>query len=199
MPRTPAAAIAASKSITVGYGGMCLAFVRTAFGVAPKYASAIAAWNAARYKHRTTNPNALPAGVPGFMTHPRSTYQHVFLSLGGGLMRTTNSITNRIQTVSIQSWLNNGWTLLGWTEDLNGVRVYTPPADDGVPGWWHVNTAKGENLNGREKPGLKGRIAVKRQRGFTIYATARKKVDGLWWVKAKTFWYAEKYLKRGKA
>jgi hypothetical protein len=197
MVRSPAGAITTSKRITVGYGGMCLRFVRTCYDVDSKYVSAIAAWNNAKHKHRTSRPSSMPAGVPGFMTHPHSIYQHVFLTLGDGMMRTTNSSTGRIHTVSIQSWVNAGWTLLGWTEDLNGVRVYAKAKGDGVPGWWHVDVDRGFHLNGRATPN--GEVMVKRKRGFNVYSTARKKAGGLWWVKGKTYWYAEKYLERGKA
>ncbi|MCL2424675.1 MAG: peptidoglycan-binding protein, partial [Micrococcales bacterium] len=48
---------------------------------------------------------------------------HVALALGGGLMRTTNSTTNRIQTVTIASW-GRSYPLVGWAEDLNGVTVW---------------------------------------------------------------------------
>src|SRR6478609_1259020 len=108
MVRSPAGAIATSKRIKVGYGGMCLKFVRTCFNVGSRYVSAIEAWNHAKFKHRTDDPDSMPAGVPGFMTHPHSIYQHVFVTLGDGMMRTTNSDTGRIHTVSIQSWLNAG-------------------------------------------------------------------------------------------
>ncbi|MDM7831478.1 hypothetical protein [Cellulomonas edaphi] len=197
MVRSPAAAIAESKHITVGYGGMCLKFVRTCYGVPPRYESAIKAWENAKHKHPTHNPGSMPAGVPGFMTHPRSVYQHVFVTLGDGMMRTTNSVTGRIHTVAIQSWLNSGWTLLGWTEDLNGVRVFAAPRGNGVNAWWHVAVDPGHHLNARTTPN--GPIATMRNPGFNIYATARKRVDGRWWIKGKRYWYAESYLQRGKS
>jgi len=197
MVRSPAGAIATSKHITVGYGGMCLKFVRTCFGVQSKYVSAIEAWNHAQFKHRTSDPDSMPAGVPGFMTHPHSIYQHVFVTLGDGMMRTTNSDTGRIHTVSIQRWLNNGWTLLGWTEDLNGVRVYAKPRGNGVHAWWHVEVDPGHHLNARTAPN--GPIATMRDPGFNVYATSRKRADGRWWIKGKHYWYAESYLARGRS
>lgn len=122
MARTGAAAIAAANGITTGYGGMCLKFVRTVFAVPAKYATARDARTHAAAFHATSNPAAVPAGVPVFLGD-----NHVAVSMGGGMMRTTNSVTNKVATVSIASW-GKSYPLRGWSEDLNGVRVYTAPA-----------------------------------------------------------------------
>lgn len=125
MVRTPAQAIAYSKTITRGYGGQCLKFVRTCVGVGSKYGSAKEAWANAQFKH--VGLNGIPAGVPIFMSHPKSKYGHVAIYLGNGYIRTTNSSTNRIHTDPISKWQGWGYTVQGWTEDLNGVRVWSAP------------------------------------------------------------------------
>lgn len=131
MTRTPEAAIAWANSVTTGYGGLCLKFVRLAFGVPARYATARAARQHAARFHATSDPGAVPRGVPVYLGD-----NHIALALGNGLMRTTNSATNRVQTVTIASW-GRSYPLRGWAEDLNGVTVWvssTPPSPVAVLG-----------------------------------------------------------------
>ena len=118
MTRTGEAAVAWANSVTVGYGGLCLKFVRLAFDVPAKYATAKAAREHSARFHATSDPGAVPRAVPVYLGD-----NHIALALGGGLMRTTNSATNRVQTVTIASW-GKGYPLRGWAEDLNGVTVW---------------------------------------------------------------------------
>lgn len=120
--RTPAQAAAWANKTAKGYAGLCLQFVRLAYGVGPKYASAIDAWNGAKKKHRSL-ANA-PVGAPVFFSGSR--YGHVAIYLGDGKIRTTNSYTGRIHTDAISAWEKVGYTTLGWAEDLNGVDVAKP-------------------------------------------------------------------------
>lgn len=120
---TPASAVEKSLSIKTGYGGLCLKFVRTCYGIPAKHASAKAAWANARVRHVTSDPNKIPVGAPIFLSHPKSKYGHVAIYLGNGLMRTTNSSTNRIHSDSIKKWIEWGYKVDGWTEDLNGVTI----------------------------------------------------------------------------
>lgn len=128
MTRTGAAAQSAARSITRGYGGLCLKFVRTAFDVPAKYPTARAARQGSQHFHGQSNPNAIPANVPVYLGD-----NHVAFSVGNGRMITTNSATNRVSETSIQSWINAGFRLHGWAEDLNGVRVYSAPAAPSAP------------------------------------------------------------------
>lgn len=125
MARTAAQALSKANSISRGYGGLCLQFVRTCYGVGSKYPSAISAWNNAKYKHRTSSTSGVPIGAPVFFSG--SKYGHVAVYAGNGYMRTTNSATGRIHTMSVSSWVRAGYKFLGWTEDLNGVRVISAP------------------------------------------------------------------------
>lgn len=120
-PRSPIEIVAAARSITTGYGGLCLKFARTCAGIGSKYGSAKAAWAAAAHKH--AGYADAPPGAFLFMSHPRSRYGHVAIYLGDGTMRTTNSTTNRIHTDRVTTWVGWGYSVQGWTEDLNGVRV----------------------------------------------------------------------------
>lgn len=119
MANTPAQAIAKSKTITKGYKGLCLVFVRTCYGIGVKYPSAIAAWKGSK-KRRTSAP---PAGAPVFFTIPGNPYGHVALYLGGGKYRTNYSAKGTVITAALDHPVFAGMTKLGWTEDLNGVEL----------------------------------------------------------------------------
>jgi len=127
MTRTPAAAVAAALAVTTGYGGLCLKFTRTVYGIGPKYASAIDAWHGATHKHPTSSTKDIPKGAPIYFAPHGSPYGHIAIYLGDGKMRTTNSATGRVSTNSVSSWVAYGYDLLGWSEDLNGEHI---------PGLW---------------------------------------------------------------
>ena len=119
------AAIAEAANASRDWTGWCLKFVRIMLGVAASYPSAIAAWNGAQYKHTTGTP---PKGVPVFWRIGE--FGHIALSDGGGYCYSTDILrrgeVDRVPIAKIRSrW---GATYLGWTEDLNSVRVYAPPA-----------------------------------------------------------------------
>lgn len=124
MPRTPAQAIATALSITTGFGGQCLQFSRTCYAIGPKYPSAYEAWLNAKIKHPTSNTKNIPKGAPIFFKSPNHNLGHVAIYLGGGKMRSSNTkANNRIYTVPVSTYVNKGYTLLGWTEDINGVEI----------------------------------------------------------------------------
>lgn len=107
--------------------GWCQKFVRSSFGVGGGFASAIAQWEGARYPHWTTDPNSAPRGAPVFWAGGK--FGHVALSLGDGRCISTDAKRRGWpDIVTIDSISRNwGYEFLGWTEDMNGVRVYTPP------------------------------------------------------------------------
>src|SRR5690606_1494868 len=87
--------------------------------------TAIAAYNATKKRHTGRKP---PYGVPVWFEPSKNVAAgHVAFSLGDGTVLTTNSATNRIHRVKI-STLEKSWgqPYLGWTEDINGVRIYKP-------------------------------------------------------------------------
>jgi TP901 family phage tail tape measure protein len=111
-----------------GWYALCQKFVRMALGAGPGFPSAISAWQGARYKHGINNPTQVPAGVPVYWSGGQ--YGHVALSTGGGRIISTDfPNTGRIGAGTIAG-LTSAWhkPLLGWTEDINGKRIY------GVPG-----------------------------------------------------------------
>jgi TP901 family phage tail tape measure protein len=127
--RTGTAAIdwAQAKIGEEGWYALCQKFVRMALGAGPGFPSAIAAWKGAKFKHGIANPTAVPAGVPVYWGGGQ--YGHVALSTGAGrIISTDYPKTGRIGTGTISS-LTSAWhkPLLGWTEDINGKRIYGLP------------------------------------------------------------------------
>ena len=107
---------------------LCLKFVRTCYGVKAKEPNAKKAWENARFKHSTTNAKAIPAGVPVFWK-TRTVNWHVAISIGDGKCISTDIFRRGKPDIVGIDTLSKAWgaTLLGWTEDVNGVRVYEKP------------------------------------------------------------------------
>jgi cell wall-associated NlpC family hydrolase len=103
---------------------MCLAFVRTRYGLPKRESTAIGAWRDARHKHRhDRNP---PPGVPIFWYGGSHRAGHVAISLGRGMIISTDfPHTGHIARVRLSA-VRRHWGLryLGWTEDLEGRRIY---------------------------------------------------------------------------
>jgi hypothetical protein len=100
------------------------------FSVPAKYGSAIVAWNNANSKHSTGIP---PAGT--FVFWKIGKFGHIAISAGGGFCWSTDirgaGTVARVPISEIKArW---GGTYLGWTEDVNEVRVYTPPKAPPAP------------------------------------------------------------------
>lgn len=134
MARTAKQAIDWAMKTTTGYAGLCLQFTRLAYGIPAKYPSAISAWKNGK-QHKTSKTSEIPVGAPIFFSG--SKYGHIAIYLGDGLMRTTNSGTNRIHTSTVASWLKVGYKLEGWSDELNGVKIAglkapSKPSEDSV-------------------------------------------------------------------
>lgn len=107
---------------------LCLQFVRMAYGLPVVHPDAGTAWDLAELRHPTRTANSIPRGVPVFFELP-SVADHVALSLGDGWCLSNDVLrTGRIDRVRIDAIVQRwGAQLLGWTEDLNGHRVFTAP------------------------------------------------------------------------
>lgn len=109
--------------------GMCLKFVRgEAWQVGALYLSAIDAWDGAKWKH--PGDRRPPLGAPCF--YRGGQYGHIVVFTGGrrdlaqrNLMRSTDCRTAGNVSEEDLDWPVRTWgqTYLGWTEDLNGVRL----------------------------------------------------------------------------
>lgn len=174
MTRTPTKALAAAVDATTGYGGRCLQFVRTCFDIPSRYASAIAAWNSAENRHPTSSTSSIPIGAPVFFAPHGSPYGHVAIYAGDGLMRSTNSATGRIHTHRVADWVRWGYRLLGWTEDLNGVRI---PGLSLEAGWYHTATpTAGQKVtHGYRGPDTRSGVRHRRAMGFDLRARRRRR------------------------
>lgn len=142
----------ATRGVNVGVG-LCMKNVRTAYGIpalgdydGDGDADAVDGWKAARLRHKVEAVDAVPAGVPVWWTGGSHGYGHVAISDGGGwawstdLRRPGRWDRVRISQVA-QTW--GGMTLAGWSEDLNGVTVWTKPTPPPSRGE-HVDAAAAE-------------------------------------------------------
>lgn len=135
----------------------CKVFVRMCFNVpSDGTPDAGKAWDRAKYKHHEIDPSRIPAGVPVFWELP-SVADHVALSTGGGKCLSSDiRRRGRIDEVPIElitrSW---GGRLLGWTEDIDGVRVYVPPKG-GVAKKPRVSLSALQESARRDPPGPAG-------------------------------------------
>lgn len=127
------------------WGSECLAFVRSLYGVAAKYPDAITAWRNATHKHRTTGDIPLGAPIWWGPTAHTSKYGHVAVYAGNGKCYSTDyGGRGHINLVSIASITNKrGGGYLGWSEDINGVRVIpaVPPKPKPTPNITAFRTA----------------------------------------------------------
>lgn len=184
MTRTPDQAVDWASVPRSGYGGMCLKFARDAYAVPSEFSCARDAWYGAECQHPLSGSSlaGVPYGAPLFMDKASSTYGHVAVYAGNGRMCTTDSQSSYTRVDSVQSWLNAGYHLLGWTEDLNGCRVI--PGDD--PG-------EGDDdmpLNKADKDWITGEVhrivlEILRAPEFKLTAAARKEQTQSWTLAAK--------------
>jgi TP901 family phage tail tape measure protein len=101
---------------------LCLQFVRSAFGVGPRDKNATTGWLNAKYKHRQT-PGAAPPGVPLWWGGGDG---HVALSLGHGRIISTDIKRHGHADFAKAADVTHGWgkPYYGWSEDINGVKIY---------------------------------------------------------------------------
>lgn len=137
MARTAKQAVAWARARVGDYGwdNLCLSFVRQAFGIYYSPDSewpadermAGVAWDRAKKKHRETDPMKIPFGVPVFF-ELQTEADHVTLSTGNGRCIGNDFLVDgRIDPARISDIADRWGPLLGWTEDLIGNTVWTPP------------------------------------------------------------------------
>lgn len=124
--------------------GMCLQYVRQAFGLPARYGSATEAWNNSPSQHRDRN---YPSGVwfPVWWHLDKNVNGHVALVAPDGRVYSTSNLNpNPLKihpnVADVEAYYARyGFTLTyrGWTEDVAGTPVVglnTPPTkDDDMP------------------------------------------------------------------
>lgn len=125
-----ALAMAKADKIRLGAAGHCLEAVRDLYGLDANNhePSAYAAWV---YEGGHDGPNTHtvlkpPAGVPVFWSGGSRGYGHVAISDGLGAVYSTDvKRDGRFDRVPL-AWVHTHWglTYLGWTETLEGKRIY---------------------------------------------------------------------------
>lgn len=123
MANSPAQAVKKANSISRGYKGLCLVFVRTCYGINAKYPSAASAWANAKIKHHTSSLSDVPIGAPVYFSSSYTVYGHVAVYLGNGKFRTNYSAKGTVITAKLGDPVFGGMKMLGWTEDINGVTI----------------------------------------------------------------------------
>lgn len=108
------------KHPTPGWKAQCLRFCRTMYGIPSQHTSAINAWIGSTYKHTTGVP---PRGA--FVFWKVGQFGHIAISDGNGFCISTDiKGPGTVARVPITT-INTRWSAhyLGWTEDVNGVRL----------------------------------------------------------------------------
>lgn len=132
----------------VGVEGFCLVYAREIFGVAAKYPTAAAGWQGAQYKHAGEQP---PTDVSVPVWYSWETSGHVAVSVPGkGVYSTTVQGDKVFANVQLCGAYVRA-TYLGWSEDINGVRVVQPSAAPSPPPT-HQETVKPVTWNVRSAP-----------------------------------------------
>jgi len=117
-----------ANKVTRGYKGLCLQFVRHAYGVNAIVPTAAKSWDQSKYKHKTDDTAGIPVGAPIHFTIPGVPAGHIALYAGNGRMRTNISAKGTVETVGVE-WFEDysKGRLIGWTNDVNGVKVISTP------------------------------------------------------------------------
>lgn len=125
-----------------GVSGWCLNYARRAFNVGPKYYSAWQAWSNATLRHTEALPNV---AVPVWFRW--KTLGHVAVWFPGVGVKSTTS--KGMQIFKTPQELANyiGATYVGWTEDINGVRVAAPVVVPPVAAAVYYTVVKGDTLS----------------------------------------------------
>lgn len=120
---------------------MCKQFVRLGLDVPSKSGSAAACWRQAKHKHSPKDINDTPAFVPAFFdTGPDG---HAVFTLGRDaqgkrlcvsvdVKDTDNDKRREVGVVRLES-LKKWGPFQGWTEDFDGIRVWSPKKSAPAP------------------------------------------------------------------
>lgn len=169
MPATRQQAVASALASTTNTPRYCARWTRERFGVGALgdfdgdgAADAEDMWKAAKIRYQgDTNP---PAGVPVYWGGGSQDNGHIAVSLGGGMIRSTDAAgAGKVGTVPLdfptRAW---GMPYLGWSDDLYGNEIPDPEGD-----------AR------REQQRIERKIARKKVKRRAALDVARRMRDGI--------------------
>lgn len=109
----------------VGQPEECLVYVREVFGVGAKYPTATTGWNGTQYKHAGEQPPT-DVSVPVWFSWQKD--GHVAVSVPGKGIYSTSAKGDKVfpNIQALLSFMGGGVKYLGWSEDVDGVRVVQP-------------------------------------------------------------------------
>lgn len=136
MTRTPEQAIqwTHDRGLIPGGAGWCKRETRSAYGVPSDGSNdATEAWSRTTRRHSTAT--VPPRGSVVWWTGGRNGHGHVAISLGDGRIRTTDLPSSGRWGTARLSDPERLWGLryMGWSEDIDGVRVFVPPKPPAKP------------------------------------------------------------------
>lgn len=111
----------------------CKGFVRTGLNVVPSTSgTAIECYREAVHKHPTRDPESVPAFVPVFL-NTSNVAEHVAFTVGRNaqgkrLVISTDAGPNHTIGLTTLEKLTSWGPIIGWVEDFDGQRIWTPPA-----------------------------------------------------------------------
>lgn len=123
--RAVAVASASHTEGTVKAVGLCLQRVRECYGIGAQAPDAVGAWNLVptKWVHTWYTP---PLGTPVFWSGGSAGHGHIAIADGQGNVWSTDILRPGYWDLVPTAMIHSKWdlTYLGWTELLNGVRVY---------------------------------------------------------------------------
>jgi hypothetical protein len=124
MARSNAAeTVAAAEASSYNVPGHCLGWTREQADIPSRYTDAATAWEHAHGRHpRDANP---PKGAAVYWTGGSNGYGHVAVSLGHGLVRSSDAGgAGVVATVPLRQ-LTREWhlTYVGWADSINGYTI----------------------------------------------------------------------------
>lgn len=165
-------AVKESANESRNWQGLCLMFVRSCFNVAARYPSAETGYYNTTKRHTSWPP---PAGVPVWWTNGR--YGHIAISTGDGYCWSTDWLRpGQVDRAPIRSITTQwGQNYRGWTEDINGVTVWSPPPPS-LPKLNAANIARAARKSESPPQGLLLKKAVAKEVGRGVMSLKNGKL-----------------------
>ena len=123
MVRTAEQTASNAEASTTNDPGMCLQWSRTRADIASLFPDAATAWKHALDRHK--GDREPPRGAMVYWLGGSHGYGHIAVSVGGGMVRSTDAGgTGHVATVGV-SWPTDHWGLpyAGWADNVNDVRI----------------------------------------------------------------------------